>query len=153
MKNIFSDTLLTFFLFTACNSSESKEEEKTPSSSNKKQSAASGSQHWQGTFSNGMKGAKISFDTEANELQNLTFEGYWRCDGKLDLTTIGPEKSFALEADKVDGIIIEPEDGPAPFRFELHGSFDGDKAEGTLRISNIPAGCDTYKLNWTAEKE
>ena len=53
----------------------------------------------------------------------------------------------------MDGVIVEPKDGPSPFCYDLHGSFDDDKAKGTLRISNVPAGCDTYKLNRTAEKE
>jgi len=100
-----------------------------------------------------MKGAKISFDVEGNQLKELTFEGYWHCDGKLELTTIGPEENFEIKDNKTGGIIIEPKHGAAPFRYKLHGSFDEDKAEGTLRITNIPAGCDTYKLNWTAQKE
>ncbi|RYF82879.1 MAG: hypothetical protein EON98_10890 [Chitinophagaceae bacterium] len=147
---------LCFVLIAACNpvvNDGRNKKEKTTAA--KKQTAKTNATdgRWKGTFSNGMKGAKISFDVDGNELQNLTFEGYWRCDGKLDLTTIGPEKSFTIEDGKVDGVIIEPEDGPAPFRFELHGTFDGETAAGTLKIDNVPAGCTTYKLNWTAERK
>ena len=78
----------------------------------------------------------------------MTFEGYWRCDGKLDLTTLGPEKSFPIKGNKVDGVIIE-----SGFYYELHGSVSGTKASGTLRIAYTGLGCDTYKLNWTAEKQ
>lgn len=144
-------------LLTACNSTdeaENSEEESTQSARKPKKSKASASGgHWKGSFSNGMKGATISFDIAGDQLSNLTFEGYWRCDGKLDLTTLGPEESFTIEGNKVDGVIIEPKDGPAPFRYELHGNMDGDEASGTFRLSNIPAGCDTYVLNWTAEKQ
>lgn len=154
MKNIFSATLL-LLLFASCNPSDDTIKKKTSSSKASKESSgtSAGEGSWRGSFSNGLTGAKLSFDVNGNELKNLTFEGYWRCEGKLDLTTIGPEKSFTIEGDKVDGVIIEPEDGAAPFRYEIHGSFDDDKAEGTLKIDNAPAGCTTYKLNWTAEKE
>ena len=154
MKNIFSATLLAV-LFVSCNPSDDTIKKKKSSTESSKESteanASEGS--WKGSFSNGLTGAKLSFDVDGNELKDLTFQGYWRCEGKLDLTTIGPEKSFTIKGDKVDGVIVEPEGGLAPFRYEIHGTFDGDKAEGTLKIENVPAGCTTYKLNWTAEKE
>jgi hypothetical protein len=152
MKTIFSSTILTLFLFTACNSSNSTNE-KEASSSSKKISKSSTTNLWKGSFSNGMKGATLSFVVEGDELKELTFAGYWRCDRKLELTTLGPEENFPIKDNKVDGVIIEPKDGPAPFHYELNGSFNGDKAEGTLNISNVAAGCTTYKLNWTAERE
>lgn len=108
---------------------------------------------FRGSFSNGYKETFISFEVEDNRLKDLTFDGYWRCDGSIDRTTLGPEKSFDIVDGQVNGVIVEPEDGPAPFRYELHGNIDGNLAQGTLRISNIPANCDTYKLEWTAEKE
>lgn len=103
--------------------------------------------HWKGSFSNGLKGAKISFDIDGKELKELTFQGYWRCSGKLELTTLGPKEGFAIKGNQVDGIIKEQ-----GFYFELHGNFSGNKASGTLRIAFVAGGCDTYKLNWTAEK-
>ena len=76
-----------------------------------------------------MKGAKISFDIskDQKELKELTFQGYWRCDGKLDLTTLGPEKSFSIQNNKVDGVIVEPEGGGATaVRFELHATISNN---------------------------
>lgn len=110
---------------------------------------------FEGTFSNGMKGAKISFilSADGKKLKDLTFQGYWRCDGKLELTTVGPSenKSFPVINGKVDGIIVEPENGGATaFRFELHGTINGKQASGTFRMNINALACDTYKLNWTA---
>lgn len=156
MKHIPALLLFALFAFTACNNHKEKDTSPTAektSSSTDQENAGAGGGHWKGQFSNGMKGARLSFDVEGQEVKELTFQGYWRCDGKLELTTLGPEESFSIKEGKVDGVVVEPKDGPAPFRFELHGSFHGEKAEGTLRISNVPAGCDTYKLDWTAEKE
>jgi len=152
MKHLLAALWLAFLI--ACNN------DKTTPVPNSSESSSAGSSsnksgHWEGGFSNGLKGATISFDIseDGKELKDLTFQGYWRCEGKLDLTTLGPEKSFTIQNNKVDGVIIEPENGAAPFRFELHGSFTGDSAEGSFRISNVPAGCDTYMLNWSAKKK
>ena len=153
MKHLFILTLLSHSVFSACNNGKEGNNNEKASTSKKETKSSSGGSHWKGTFSNGMKGNKISFDVEGNEVKELTFEGHWHCEGKLDLTTLGPEENFIIEDNKVDGVVTEPKNGAAPFRYELHGTFDGDKAEGTLRISNVQAGCDTYKLNWTAEKE
>jgi hypothetical protein len=152
--------MLTAFcavLLFACNNDKGTSTQNIPSESSSSANAVSnGGGHWEGTFSNGMKGAKISFDIskDGKELKDLTFEGYWRCDGKLDLTTLGPEKSFAVENNKVDGVIVEPEDGGASAaRFELHAAINDDKAEGTFRMNINGLGCDTYQLNWTASKK
>ena len=110
--------------------------------------------HWEGSFTNGMKQTYISFDISADgkQLQNLTFKGYWRCDGKLDQTILGPEKSFSIVNNKVDGAISEPEGGGSTAtRYELHASFKGNTAEGTFRMNINALGCDTYKLTWTAQ--
>ncbi|MBA2746199.1 MAG: hypothetical protein H0U44_08245 [Flavisolibacter sp.] len=106
-----------------------------------------------GAFSNGMKETYISFDVSGNELKNLTFKGYWRCDGKLEQTILGPEKSFIITADKVNGNLSEPEDGGATaIRYELEASFDGATASGTFRMNINALACDTYKLTWTASR-
>jgi hypothetical protein len=113
-------------------------------------------QHWEGVFTNGMKQTFISFDVSADgkKLEELTFKGYWRCDGKLTQDIMGPEKSFAIVDNKVDGIIVEPEDGGATAtRYELHATLNGNKAEGTFRMNINGLGCDTYKLTWTAERK
>jgi hypothetical protein len=108
-----------------------------------------------GTFSNGMKGDKISFvlSADGKRVQDVTFQGYWRCSGRLEMITIGPEseKGFPVVNGKVDGVIVEPEDGGSTaFRFELHGIIKGNKASGTYRMNINALGCDSYKLNWTA---
>ena len=146
---ILSAALFTL-AFISCNASDSTplnpgKEEKTIQTANEADAAAG---HWKGTFSNGMKGATISFDVQGNEVKNLTFQGYWRCDGKLELTTLGPEKGYTIKGKLVDGTIKE-----SGFYFELHGNFEGSKASGTLRFAFVAGGCDNYKLNWTAKKD
>ena len=149
MKMILSAALLSL-LFTncfACDSAPVKmgKEEKIVEAA--KGSPASAT-HWKGSFSNGMKGATISFDVEGNEVKNLTFQGYWRCDGKLELTKLGPGKGYTIKGKAVDGTIKE-----SGFYFELHGTFDGSKASGALRFAFVSGGCDAYKLDWTAKKQ
>jgi len=147
MKKILSVALFGALFIAACGSAEKPAETKNTSTTVTQESSATGS-HWKGSFSNGLKGAKLSFDINGNEVKELTFQGYWRCDGKLELTTLGPKKGFSLKGNSVDGIIKE-----SGFYFELHGTVSGNKASGTLRIAFTAGGCDTYKLNWTAEKQ
>ena len=151
MKTFFSVALFSLFSI-ACNSSVNTtaktKEEKSSAITNKDDSNTGAASHWKGSFSNGMKGAIISFDVEKNEVKNLTFQGYWRCDGKLELTTIGPDAGYVIKGNAVDGTNKE-----SGFYFELHGTFTGNKASGTLRFAFVAGGCDTYKLNWTATKE
>ena len=107
-----------------------------------------------GTFSNGYKGAKLSFILSANgkEIKDFTFEGYWRCGGSIELITSGPEKSFPVVNGKVNSIIVEPENGgSSAFRFNIEGLINGKQASGTFRMSITGLSCDTYKLNWTAK--
>jgi hypothetical protein len=108
---------------------------------------------FEGTFSNGYKGAKISFNISADgkQLQDLTFAGYWKCSSGIEQIKVGPKKALPIVNGKVDGVVIDPEGGgSAAWRFELHGTIDKDKAEGTFRMNINNLGCDTYKLNWTA---
>jgi hypothetical protein len=153
----FVPALFCLFLF-ACNDNTGSEKQTSSVEGSQPASTSSAdiSGHWEGSFSNGMKGAKISFDIskDGTELKDLIFQGYWRCEGKLDLTTLGPEKSFSVQNNKADGVIVEPEGGGATAaRFELHGTFNGNTAEGTFRMNINGLGCDTYKLKWTAEKK
>lgn len=111
---------------------------------------------WQGTFSNGYKGAIISFDISADgkQLENLTFNGYWRCSGKMEQIIMGPEKSYPIKNGMVAGAIVEPENGGSTaFRFDLNAKIEQKTASGTLRFNINALGCDTYKLNWTAQKK
>lgn len=146
--------LLAGILFLSCNNSISTGTQQTISSS--ESSTASINGRWEGAFTNGMKETYISFDVseDGKEVKNLTFKGYWRCDGKLDQTILGPTKSFSIADNKVDGVIAEPEGGGATAtRYELHGIFTGDSAEGWFRMNINALGCDTYKLTWTAKKK
>ncbi|MDQ3279330.1 MAG: hypothetical protein M3Q06_13455 [Bacteroidota bacterium] len=105
--------------------------------------------HWEGAFTNGMKETFISFDVspDGKKLSNLTFKGYWRCNGKLTQDILGPEESFQIKNGVVDGVIIDKE---AYIRYELKATLNGNKAEGTFRMSITGLGCDTYVLKWTA---
>jgi hypothetical protein len=109
--------------------------------------------NFEGTFSNGMKGAKFTFTLSADgkTMNDITFRGYWRCSGKLDLTTLGPSKGIKVQNGIIDAIVVEPENGGATaMRYELHGTIKGSQASGTFRMNLNALGCDTYKLNWTA---
>jgi len=109
--------------------------------------------HYAGSFSNGMKGDSIFFDVSADgkKLQNLTFKGYWRCSGKLEQTTVGPDSSFTIKDGKVDGHISDPPNGGSTaWRFELKADIQPSKASGTFRMNINNLGCDTYVLQWTA---
>lgn len=107
-----------------------------------------------GTFSNGYKGAQISFRLSADgrQINDLTFNGYWRCGGSTKQITAGPEKAFVVKNGKVSGLITEPENGgSSAFRFELTGVLAGKQAKGTFRMSVAGLSCDTYKLEWKAK--
>jgi hypothetical protein len=153
MKKIL--TLFAIASLLACNSN-SKTDNNVEGEQKQNSIAHSSGGHYEGAFTNGMKETYISFDISENgeKLENLTFKGYWRCDGSLEHTTMGPGKSFAVQNNKVDGQISEPEDGGATgTRYELRASINGNKAEGTFRMNINALACDTYLLNWTAEKK
>ncbi|MGN6163615.1 MAG: hypothetical protein ACTHOF_03660 [Flavisolibacter sp.] len=146
--------LLCAMLSLACTNANKTADQ--PSSSTSSTETSGKGQHWEGAFTNGMKKTYISFDVSADgkQLQKLTFNGYWYCDGSLTQDIMGPQKSFSITGNKVDGVIVEPEGGGASAtRYELHAVFNGSKAEGTFRMNINGLGCDTYKLNWTAEKK
>ncbi|RTQ53762.1 hypothetical protein EJV47_03235 [Hymenobacter gummosus] len=108
---------------------------------------------WTGPISNGMKGDKISFDVapDGKTVSNVTFEGYWRCSGKLEQTTAGPEKAFPVQGGKIRGVVVDPPNGGATaWRYELEGDLSKAAAKGTFRMNINALGCDTYKLQWTA---
>ncbi|HSF54081.1 MAG TPA: hypothetical protein VLA71_10030, partial [Algoriphagus sp.] len=102
---------------------------------------------------NGMKGDSLFFDVSADgtKLENLTFKGYWRCDGVLEQITVGPDGDYPITSEKVGGHITEPPNGGATaWRFEVNGEIQESKASGTFRMNINALGCDTYKLDWTA---
>lgn len=111
---------------------------------------------FKGVFTNGLKGAKCSFELspDGKTLKDFIFTGYWRCSGKLDLMTMGPSKPIKVTNGKFDAVLVEPENGGATaFRFELHGQIKGKSASGTFRANLNAMACDTYVLNWTAENK
>lgn len=153
MKKIL--TLFTISLLCACNNDVKKENKAAEVSKNLPTASFSGG-HYEGAFTNGMKETFISFDIskDGSSLENLTFKGYWRCGGTLEQTTLGPEKSFEIKGNKVDGHITEPENGGATaIRYQLKANIDGDRAEGSFRMNINALSCDTYLLDWTAEKK
>jgi len=111
--------------------------------------------HFRGALTGGMKGDSIFFDVSADDtkLENLTFKGYWRCDGKLEmLRAAGPEGYFTLVDNKVNDHVSEPPDGGATaWRFDLSASIEGNKASGTFRMNINNPGCNTGRLQWTAQ--
>jgi hypothetical protein len=139
-------------LAIACNSGNN-EQTQVASINTEPNSQTFAGKHFKGSLSNGMKGDSISFDvsTDGRKLTNLTFKGYWRCSGKLESTTAGPDGSFDIVNGKVNGHISEPPNGGSTaWRFDLTATIEGTKASGTFRMNINNLGCDTYKLNWTA---
>lgn len=153
MKN----TLILFsFLAIACNNQITPVKTAETINPTTTSEAKSKDQHWEGAFTNGMKQTYISFDVTADgkQLKNLTFEGYWYCAGKLTQDIMGPEKSFAITNNAVNGVLVEPEGGGATAtRYELKASIRGNKAEGSFRMNLNALGCDTRVLTWTATKK
>jgi hypothetical protein len=111
--------------------------------------------HFKGAFNNGMKGDSISFDIspDGKKLENLIFNGYWRCSGKLERTVVGPDGSFTIANNQVNEHISEPPNGGSTaWRFELQTNIKGKSASGTFRMNINNLGCDTYKLKFTAQE-
>jgi hypothetical protein len=155
MKTIlFLATLLSF----SCNSSDANDKAKASNaetiSSNTVASAETDGkeQQWEGVFTNGMKETTISFNVSADgkKITDLTFNGYWRCDGRLTKDILGPEEAFDLKSGVVDGVIV---DKTAYIRYELKGKLTGKTASGTFRMSITGLNCDTYVLKWTAKRK
>ncbi len=154
MKRIYGLAVTLSLLFISCDSDGQKTTKKGGAPSKTEQKSTKGkAKHFEGVISNGMKGDKISFDISADgkKLENLTFTGYWRCAGKLESTTTGPDGAFDIVNGKVSGHISEPPNGGSTaWRFDLDATINGNKAEGTFRMNINNLGCDSYKLNWTA---
>ncbi|RYY95012.1 MAG: hypothetical protein EOO11_16725 [Chitinophagaceae bacterium] len=108
---------------------------------------------WEGVFTNGMKETYLSFvvSKDGRQLRDLTFKGYWYCGSHLTQEGgIGPLQHFTITGNKVDGVIV---DSTSYTRFELHGTFNGNQAQGTYRMSITGLGCDTRVLTWTARRK
>lgn len=149
----FGNCILFCMVLTSCNS-----DARQPTVAKEMDNAvfsgpAAGARHFRGAFSNGMKGDSIYFDisTDGKRLENLVFKGYWRCAGRLEQTTAGPEEGFVIADGKVAAHISEPPGGGSTaWRFELEATLAEKSATGTFRMNINNAGCDTYKLQWMA---
>ena len=160
MKPILYYSSLALISFLSCNNAQNAN---TVSSLPEKKSVTPtlvaddfAGRHFRGAFSNGMKGDSIFFDISADgkKLENLTFKGYWRCSGKLEQTTVGPDGSFNITGGKVNDHITEPPNGGSTaWRFELDAAIEGKTASGNFRMNINNLGCDTYKLKWEAVAE
>jgi len=153
-KNAVKEIVVSFVLIMSmsCNDQVSTEHPKQPLPVTTTVESE-GAKYFEGIISNGMKGDKISFEisSDGTKLQNLVFTGYWRCAGKLEQTTAGPEGSFTVVNNKVSGHISEPPNGGSTaWRFDLEAVIEGKKASGTFRMNINNLGCDTYKLSWAA---
>lgn len=154
MKKVLTPFL--FLIFISCNNSSENTNAISEKQPAKQESATVKGGHYEGAFTNGMKETFISFDIseDGKKLDNLTFDGYWRCDGKLEQTRMGPEKGFDVLNNKVDAHLSEPEDGGATaIRYQLKADIDGKKAKGSFRMNINALSCDTYLLHWTAERK
>ncbi|MER3497252.1 MAG: hypothetical protein C4308_00750 [Chitinophagaceae bacterium] len=83
-----------------------------------------------------MKGDQVSFDVseDGRRLENLTFIGYCRCDGKLESMTAGPKRSFEIRNGRVNDHISEPPNGGSTaWRFELDATIE---AKGIWNFSH-----------------
>ena len=92
---------------------------------------------WTGAVSNGLKGDKISFvvSPDGKTLSALTFDGHWRCSGRLERQLVEPKDTFPIVNGKVSGGAHDPPTGGS-WRFELQGDFTSKTAAaGTFRMN------------------
>lgn len=157
MKFHQSILLLIAVSFLACNTATTQTSSIENSDSNKDNQQIKElkeNRHYRGAITGGMKGDSIFFDVTNNgtRLENLTFKGYWRCNGKLEmLRAAGPDGFFTLVNNKVDDHISEPPNGGSTaWRFNLSATIKGNTASGTFSMNINNLGCNTGKLQWTA---
>jgi hypothetical protein len=151
MKQIFT-IAAGMFCIIACNNDPATG---SPNSSTPTAKETTGNiKYFKGAFSNGMKGDSLSFNLSADgkKVSNLTFNGYWRCSGKLERQQYaGPAGTYDVANGKVDGHISEPPNGGSTaWRFDLKATIEGNKASGSFRMNINNLGCDTYLLKFEA---
>ncbi|GAB3853555.1 hypothetical protein GCM10028822_22450 [Hymenobacter terrigena] len=110
---------------------------------------------FKGKFLNGMKGDSLSFvlAPDGKTVSNFTFNGYWRCDGKLERQrAAGPTKgSFTVTNGTIAGRLCEPPNGGATaWCFDVGGQIAGKNATGRFRMNINALRCDSYELKWEA---
>ncbi len=159
MKNLFYFSVI--FVLTACYSqvknNETEAGNETSSTQPEISEGNSSVKHFKGALSNGMKGDSLSFDVSADgkKLENLTFKGWWRCSGKLEIQRgVGPDGFYEVNNGHVDGHISEPPNGGSTaWRFDIKADIEGKKAVGNFRMNINDLGCDTYLLKFEAFAE
>ncbi|MDO7845172.1 hypothetical protein Q5H92_02310 [Hymenobacter sp. M29] len=102
---------------------------------------------------NGMKGDSLSFvlAPDGKTVRNLTFKGYWRCDGKLEQQRAAdPTKgTYAVRNGTISGRLCEPPNGGATaWCFDFGGQITGKTAKGRFRMNINALRCDSYELQW-----
>jgi len=144
----------SLFILISCSNNKTQNSNATGTSQKQIDTDLGSTRNFRGALTGGFKGDSIFFDVNADgtKLENLTFKGYWRCDGKLEmLSAAGPEGSFTLVNNKVDDHISEPPNGGATaWRFDLNASINGKEGSGTFRMNINGLGCNTGMLKWTA---
>lgn len=152
--------LLPFLLavsFTACHDSHKRNDDAQKEFDNKKNTGVHEARLFKGALTGGMKGDSIFFrlSEDRKTLSDLTFKGYWRCNGKLEmLAGAGPDGNFEVLNGKVKGHISEPPNGGSTaWRFDLDADIQDHTATGTFRMNINNLGCDTYLLNFTASAD
>ncbi|RYU80075.1 hypothetical protein [Hymenobacter persicinus] len=109
---------------------------------------------FEGKFTNGLKGNTLSFvlAPDGKTISDVTFKGYWRCDGKLEmLGATGPKGTFAVTNGTIAGRLCEPPNGGASaWCFDLGGKLTGKTATGRFRMNINALRCDSYELQWEA---
>ena len=144
------------FIFLACSNSPKNNSAQTAGITNKEENSEviKSVRHFRGALTGGMKGDSIFFDVSADgsKLENLTFKGYWRCDGKLEMqSAAGPQGYFKLVGGKVSDHISEPPNGGSTaWRFDLDAEVNDNKAKGKFRMNINALGCNTGTLSWEA---
>jgi len=156
-KGILIYPVMILGIVVACSNQNTIEKVTIPATSdNRKEKVAPTGKvkHFRGALTGGMKGDSIFFDVNATgtKLENLTFKGYWRCNGKLEQErAAGPMGAFSLLKGKVNDHIAEPPDGGATaWRFDLEATIEENTANGKFRMNINALGCNTGTLQWTA---
>lgn len=159
MKRIITGLALCGFLLTACGQGNAKKANTAKAAASTKKAAAKtkstvasyAGKHFEGPFTSGMKGAKISFDISADgkKLNNLTYKGYWHCGGKTEFANYSPDTGYDIIDGKVSGTIQERSTGVL-FEFMIDGNITGSTASGTYNMRLNPGNCMTGTITWTA---